>query len=48
MLRLADHGGHLGAAGGAELGEDTADVVFGRLAADEQPLGDRGVGEPFG
>src|SRR6266545_6932230 len=41
-------GGCLGAAANSELGEDVADVVAGRLGADEQPLGDLGVGESLG
>jgi ApbE family len=37
-------GGRLGAAVDAQLGEDVADVDAGRLAADEQRLGDLAVG----
>src|SRR3954464_6086053 len=35
----------LGAAADPELGEDAADVVLGRLGADEQALADLGIGQ---
>jgi hypothetical protein len=39
-------GGRLGPVAQAELGQQVADVVLHRLAGDEQPLGDLGVGQP--
>ena len=38
-------GGRLGPVAQAELGQQVADVVLDRLAGDEQPLGDLGVGQ---
>jgi hypothetical protein len=46
---LADgDGGRLAPIGGAQLAQDVADVVLGGLGADEQPLGDLGIGQPLG
>src|SRR5918996_6335295 len=40
--------GRLGTAANPEFGEDVADVVARGFGADEQPLGDLGVGESLG